>query len=125
MVKNIVTALVALALIVGGAWLEQASVQREFTAFDTVLETLYEKTEQHTANKEDVLSVQKWWVKKKDSLHAYLPHNDIKEIDHWLSEAVSLVKTGEYDLALSKIEVLRELCEHIPGTFAIKFENIF
>lgn len=125
MVKNIVTTIVALAIIVTGAMFEQHYVNREFATFDNALETLYEKTEQKTANKEDVLAVQQWWVKKKESLHAYIPHNDIKEIDYWLAEAVSLVKTGQYDLALSKIEVLRELCEHIPGTFGIEFENIF
>ncbi len=125
MVKAIVSVLIAMLVILGGTWIEQRSIKRDFANFDTILLTLQNKTEDGNAQSEDVLAVQKWWIRKKSRLHAYIPHNDIKEVDHWLAEAVSLVHSGDYALALSKIEVLRELCEHIPGTFRINFENIF
>lgn len=125
MVKAIVSILIAMAVILGGTWIEQRSIGKDFQTFDAILYTLQNKTEDGDAESEDVLAVQKWWIRKKSRLHAYIPHNDIKEIDHWLAETVSLVHSGDYALALSKIEVLRELCEHIPGTFRITFENIF
>ena len=125
MVKGIVSILLSLLVIAGGTWIEQRSIRKDFSNFDVILHTLEDKMEMQNVKGEDVLAVQKWWIQKKSKLHAYIPHNEIKDIDHWLAESVSLVQTGDYDLALSKIEVLRELCEHIPGTFRITFENIF
>ena len=125
MAKSIVSILVSLALLTGGAIYEQHYVKSTFSEFNEILETLQLKTEEHTAVKEDGYSAQKYWLECKSQLHAYIPHNDIKDIDYWLAEAVSLISTEDFDLALSKLEVLIEICEHIPGTFGIKFENIF
>lgn len=124
MVKSIITVLVALAIIFGGAAYEQNFVKRQFDEFNVVLETLYVKTENNTANKEDVLAVQKNWVDKKNVLHIFIPHNEIKEVDLWLAETISLVAYGKYEDALSKIDVLLELCEQIPHTFRLHISNI-
>ena len=85
----------------------------------------YEKVEEEYANREDVLAVQKSWLKKKSRLHVFIPHNEIKEIDLWLSESVTLVEKEKWEDALSKIEVLKELTEQIPNTFKVTIENIF
>jgi hypothetical protein len=124
MVKSIITLLIALSLLIGGAFYEQHLVKRDFELFEEILTELYEKIEKQECNKDDALSVQKWWIKKKESLHIYIPHNDIKEIDYWLAECVSLVYTNDYNDALSKVEVLLEICEHIPDTYNLKIENI-
>jgi hypothetical protein len=125
MVRSIVSTLIAIILLVGGAFIEQHLIKKEFGLFEDILTELYEKTESYDCNREDALSVQKWWVHKKESLHIYIPHNDIKEIDYWLAEALSLIYTQDYDDALSKIEVLIEICEHIPDTYKLNLENVF
>jgi hypothetical protein len=71
-----------------------------------------------------VLAVQKSWVQKKKYLHIFIPHNEIKELDLWLSETIILVRDEKWSDALSKVEVLGELTEQIPKTFLIKIENI-
>ena len=58
-------------------------------------------------------------------LHAVIPHSDISYIDYWLGEAVSFIESEDGAQALSKIEVLLTLCEQIPQTYALTFENIF
>ena len=85
---------------------------------------LYEKIDNQTAMQDDVYAVQKNWIEKKHHLHTFIPHNDIKEIDLWLSESATLVRDKEWSDALSKIEVLKELSEQIPHTFVIAWENI-
>lgn len=125
MVKSIISIFVALAIIFGGAAYERNFVKRQFDEFDVVLESLYEKTENCTANKEDVLAAQMNWVKKKEVLHIFIPHNEIKEVDLWLAETISLVAFEKYEDALSKIDVLLELCEQIPKTFRLDISNIF
>lgn len=124
MVKSIISVLISLALIFGFAAYENSFVMRQFDEFSTVLDTLYEKVENETANKQDVLAAQQNWVDKKKVLHIFIPHNEIKEVDLWLAETISLVGYEKYEDALSKLDVLKELCEQIPHTFRLHISNI-
>ena len=65
------------------------------------------------------------WDDKKSKLHIFVPHNDISYIDYWLSEACGLLYNGEYELALGKVEVLKEISKNLPDAYNVKFENIF
>ncbi len=124
MVKSLVSMLCALAVLIAGSIYETRFVEKQFAEFDVVLDELYEKVDSEQAVKDDVLAVQKNWLDKKKVLHIFIPHNDIKEIDLWLSEAVTLVRDKEWNDAISKIEVLKELSEQIPKTFKVSFENV-
>lgn len=124
MVKALITALVSLAIIIGASYLEQYYLNNTFNEFERAVSITYEKTENHTAVKDDVLSIQNLWVEKKKSLHVFIPHNDIREIDLWVSEAVTLVENKKWEDALSKLEVVLEMIEQIPKTYSLKVENI-
>ena len=124
MVKALITALCSLAIIIGASFLEQYYLNSTFSEFERATYITYEKTENHTAVKDDVLSIQNLWVEKKKSLHIFIPHNDIREIDLWISEAVTLVENKKWEDALSKLEVVLEMVEQIPKTYSLKLENI-
>lgn len=124
MVKTIVTIIVTTLILIGGAIYETDFIHRQFNEFHDVLEVLYEKVDNETATQDDVYAVQNNWIEKKKSLHVFIPHNDIKEVDLWLSESATLVRDKEWKDAISKIEVLKELSEQIPKTFIIAWENI-
>ena len=124
MVKSIVSMICVAIILVCGALYESSFINRQFTELDQVLEVLYTKVEEQTAVKEDVLSIQENWINKKKYLHIFIPHTEIKEMDLWLSEAVTLVEDKEWADAISKVEVLRELTEQIPKTFTVRIENI-
>ena len=85
---------------------------------------VYNKIENETATKEDILSVQKYWIKKKEKLHIFIPHNDIKEIDLWIAESTTLVENNKKEDALSKIDVVIELIEQIPKIYSFRVENL-
>lgn len=124
MVKSIISmAVVSILLIIGSVY-ERNFIDRQFTELGQVLEVLYEKVDEQTATQDDVYAVQKNWLKKKKYLHIFIPHNEIKEIDLWLSESSTLVRDEEWNDAISKIEVLKELAEQIPKTFLVRWENI-
>jgi hypothetical protein len=125
MVKTLVSMICVALLLTVSSWYESNFVKRQFNEFNIVLEELYEKVDEETAVMDDVYAVQKNWIEKKKFLHAFIPHNEIKEVDLWLSEAVTLVRDKEWTDAISKIEVLIELSEQIPKTFKISWENIF
>ncbi len=124
MVKSIISmAVVSILLIIGSVY-ERNFIDRQFTELGQVLEVLYEKVDEQTATQDDVYAVQKNWLEKKKYLHIFIPHNEIKEIDLWLSESSTLVRDEEWNDAISKIEVLKELAEQIPKTFLVRWENI-
>ena len=124
MVKSIISALVTLALFVCASIGEQAYLKKNFTEFKEEAAVLYDKIENETATADDALSLQKFWIRKKESLHIFVPHSEIKEIDLWIAESVTLIKNKKYDDALSKIDVVIELVEQIPKTFCLRIENI-
>lgn len=125
MLKTVISTLVVAAILICGAIYEANFTKKQFNELGVVLETLYEKTDGKTATEDDVYAVQKNWLKRKKYLHIFIPHNEIKEIDLWLAESVKLVRDEKWEDALSKIEVLKELTEQIPKTFAVSVENIF
>ena len=124
MVKTIVSIVCVIVIIIAGAMYEDYYVHKQFDDFNGVLSILYEKVDNETAIMDDVYAVQKNWLEKKKNLHAFIPHTEIKEIDLWLSEAVTLVRDEEWADAISKIEVLIELTEQIPKTFELRLQNV-
>ena len=125
MIKTIVSAIVAAILLVAAAIFEINFIHGEFTDFSEQIAVVYEKVEDHSATENDIYYLQGKWLLSKSKLHAFIPHNEIKEFDLWIAEAVKLVKEEKWEDALSKIEVIKELAEQVPKTFEVNFANIF
>lgn len=125
MVKTIWTITLTIALLVGLGIFEHFFVKQQFNELESALYTLQEKVQEKTALKTDGETVRVLWNKEKEKLHMIIPHNNIAHIDNWLSEAIGLIETEHYELALSKIEVLIDICVQIPDTYGVSFENIF
>ncbi len=124
MVKTLISTLIVGIILLAGAIYESHFVNKQFVEMHEVLEVLYEKVDDKTATQDDVYAVQKNWIEKKKVLHIFIPHNEIKEVDLWLSESATLVRDREWSDAISKIEVLKELTEQIPKTFKLSWENL-
>ena len=125
MVKSIITVLVSALIFIGGSICEQVYLNNSFQNFRQRLIVVYEKTEDETITAYDVKSVQDLWIKNKKTLHVFISHNAIKELDMWISESLNYVKQKNYGEALDKIEVAIELTEQIPKGYLIRFENVF
>ncbi len=124
MVRSIISMICVVAIFISGALFESYFINKQFDEFHDVLCILYEKVDDQTAVMDDVYAVQKNWLEKKRYLHAFIPHNEIKEVDLWLAESATLVRDEEWSDAISKIEVLIELSEQIPKTFKPSLENV-
>jgi hypothetical protein len=124
MVKSIIYTLTAIALCVGFFTFTEIYINKEFDEFYSALDTLYDKVENEQANREDAYSVKQMWANKKEHLHIFIPHNDISYVDYWLNEACALIYTGNYDLALGKVEVLKEIAKNLPNSYSINLENV-
>ena len=125
MVKTVISAIcVGVLILVGSIW-ECRLVDKEFNEFNQALNVVYQKIDNQTATIDDVYAVQKNWLNKKQTLHALIPHTEIKEVDLWIAETATLVRDKQWEDAISKMEVLLELSEQIPQTFKVRFSNIF
>ncbi|MCH5147801.1 MAG: DUF4363 family protein [Clostridiales bacterium] len=125
MVKAISYTLAAIALCIGLFIFSEIYIKTQFNEFESALDTLYSKIEDRTATREDGTAVRTLWNDKKSKLQVLLPHNDISYVDYWISEACGLLYNGEYELALGKIEVLKEITKNLPDAYGISLENIF
>ncbi len=125
MVKSVIYTLTAIALCLALFICVEIYLNRQFDEFGGAIDTLYKKVEDETANREDGYAVKKMWQDKKSKLHIFVPHNDISYVDYWLNETCGLIYTGDYDGALSKLEVLKEIASALPGSYTVRLENIF
>ena len=125
MVKSVITIIVSALILAGAAIYEQIYVD---SAFDRLFEQaliMQEKEINKTATPADAENVRNCWIKEKEKMHAFIPHNDIKELDMWLSEGIAFTKSGKYEEAYTKYVVIADLCKSIPKGYLIRFENVF
>lgn len=125
MVKSVITVIVSALILAGAALYEQIYVD---SAFDRLFEQaliMQEKETNKTATPADAENVRNCWIKEKEKMHAFIPHNDIKELDMWLSEGIAFTKSGKYEEAYTKYVVIADLCKSIPKGYLIRFENVF
>jgi hypothetical protein len=124
MIKTLASIFVTLALIFGICFYENKRIDKTFTLFQDALLSLYDKTEAGKVTYEDGTSVEKLWENQKKTLHIWLPHTAILEIDYQLYEAVGYIYVREYTSAMPKIEILLGMCVNIPQSYRFSIENI-
>lgn len=125
MLRTIASIFITLSLIFGISYYESTRVKTTFDEFEKALTVLYDKTESGDVTYEDGTSVEKFWENKKNTLHVWLPHSAILEIDYQLYEAVGCLYVRDYKSALPKLEILLGMCENIPQSYRFSLENVF
>lgn len=125
MYKTIASILITFAIILGIAFYENNRLQTTFSRFNDVVLTLHEKTEAGTVTFEDGTAVEEFWESQKNTLHIWIPHTAILEIDYQLYEAVGYIYVRDFKAALPKLEILLGMCENIPQSYRFSIENVF
>lgn len=125
MVKSIISMIIVAIILAAGVIYETTFIRGEFKELTVATDILYDKIDAETANENDVYALQTKWISIKDELNAFISHNEIKEFDLWIAETVKLVAAEMWDEALSKIEVIKELEEQVPKSFAFSLANVF
>lgn len=125
MVKSIIYTLSAIVLSAAFFIFTEIYVSRQFGYLYGAAEELYDKIETGGATQNDARAVIELWEDKKGKLHIFIPHNDISQIDYYLSEASGFLRDGEDYQALAKIEVVKHLARSLPSSYSIRLENVF
>lgn len=125
MFRTIASILITLGLILGISIYEDKCVDRAFDELRATFETLQEKAELGIATYNDGVAARSFWDKKKETLHFWLPHTALQEIDFQLNEAIGFLSLDDNEGALPKIEVLIGLTDAIPHSYNFDVKNIF
>ena len=125
MVRTFLSILIALALILAGAFYELYYVKSTFSVLKSTLLSLYDKSESKLATYEDGRAVQTFWEEKKKYLQIFLPHTALLEVDYQLGEAVGFLYVQDYESVIPKLEILIAMAENIPESYTFGPENIF
>ena len=125
MVKTIISAVITLILLLGVSFFEAIYVQKQFEEFYDSLHTLKRKTELGTATYTDGLSLREFWDEHKTTMHIWIPHTALYEIDYQLDEAIGFLYLQDLEGAMPKIEVLLGLSENVPKGDTLTLGNIF
>ena len=125
MLRTIASILITLGLILGISIYEDKCVDRAFDELRATFETLQEKAELGIATYNDGVAARSFWDKKKETLHFWLPHTALQEIDFQLNEAIGFLSLDDNEGALPKIEVLIGLTDAIPHSYNFDVKNIF
>ena len=124
LIKTLLSILITMAAIVGVAIYENFRLKSTFEKFFEALTILHDKTERETVTYEDGLAVKEFWEHQKNTLHIWIPHTAISEVDYQLYEAVGYLYVRDYQSVLPKLEVLLGVCENIPQSYRFSIENI-
>ena len=125
MIKTIVSVCVTLSILLGLCFYELWYIQTAFSQFSSVLRGLQDKAVTQTATRQDGETLQRFWEEKKHTLHIWVPHTAITEINYQLDEAVGFLVSQDYAGALSQLEVLLAISEDVPRSYGFYWENIF
>ena len=124
MVKIIYSILISVLILALAGVGEQIYLKRTFDSLHEDFTMAYLKIKEEKATADDANAIRTRWIAQKKKLHFFISHNDIKEMDLWLSEAVAYLKLGNVEESVSKLEVAIHLTEQIPQNYLIRFENI-
>lgn len=125
MVKSTIILLSVLAVVLAGSYFESKYVNAKFEYFEQNLNEVIEKTKNGEDGIDELLELIHWWNKEKHLLHAFIPHNDIKDFEGIMVESYYLLINGENIHAITKLRKLDNIIKAIPENYHFSFGNIF
>jgi uncharacterized membrane protein YgaE (UPF0421/DUF939 family) len=75
--------------------------------------------------KHKLIEIKEKWKEKNSILAYYIEHNELEKVETNLTSMISYIETGEYNLALDKIETNIFVLKHIKDKYQLSLENIF
>lgn len=124
MIRTLSSILITCLLLFSIAFYETTRVRTTFDKFEEILLALYDKTESGEVTMQDGKATERFWENQKNTLHIWLPHSAIEEVDYQLYEAVGCIYVGDFQSAIPDLEVLLGMCENIPQSYRFSIENI-
>jgi hypothetical protein len=124
-VRSTIILLGVLALILASSYLEGLYLKSKFGYFEENLAKIIEKTDKREDDSSSLRELLKWWKGEKLVMHAFVPHNEIKDIDGMMVKAEEFIEEDCFILASAELKKLLDLIKSLPENYSFSFGNIF
>lgn len=123
--KSTIILLSALALILVSSYLEGLYLKASFGYFEENLTQIIEKTDMEENDGENLEKLLDWWKGEKKIMHAFVPHNEIKDIDGMMVKSQEYIRKGFFTHASAELKRLLDTVKALPENYSFSFGNIF
>lgn len=125
MVKQMIATVIIFVVMLGAGFAELFVVQHNFDNLKTQLEHNYTLAENQTITEKDFVVVYNSWKETREKVEFFLNHTDLGELNYRMSECLAYVKNKKYEEAMAYMQVLIDICEHLPHQIVPTPEHIF
>ena len=125
MIKQMIATVIIFVVMLGAGFAELFVVKTNFDNLKTQLEHNYALAENQTITENDFAMVYNNWKKTREKVEFFLNHTDLGELNYRMSECLAYVKNKKYEEAMAYMQVLIDICEHLPHQIVPTPEHIF
>ena len=125
MVRSIIILISVLAIIASASIFEKSYFNSKMEYFDTNLDVIISQTENEEDASDNLQTLTDWWKNEKKIMHAFISHNEIKDIDGLMIESKEFIENAEYVFASAKLKRLDDMIVTLPDGYSFCFGNIF
>lgn len=127
MQKEMVISIILVVLILIGDLITQNYTKKTVNSLTYELEVLKQSLKDNSKEniKEEVEKVDKKWEEVHDKLACYIEHDELEKVETNFTACKSFTQTENYDLAISEIEKMAFVLNHITDKYSFNLVNIF
>ena len=111
--------------MIGAGLAEVFVVKHNFGILQKQLEHTYTLAQEEKLTEDDFLVVYDSWQEKREKVEFFLNHTDFAEMNYRMSECLAYVKNQKYEEAMAYMQVLIDICKHLPHQITPTPEHIF
>ena len=125
MAKQMIATVIIFLIMVGAGLAELFVVKHNFGILQEQLEYTYTLAQEEKLTEQDFLVAYESWQEKREKVEFFLNHTDFAEINYRMSECLAYTKNKKYDEAMAYMQVLIDICKHLPHQITPTPEHIF
>ena len=125
MTKQMIATGIIFLIMIGAGIAEIFVIKNNFGILQNQLEHTYALAQEEKLTEDEFLVVYESWQEKREKVEFFLNHTDFAEINYRMSECLAYVKNKKYDEAMAYMQVLIDICKHLPHQIIPTPEHIF
>lgn len=127
MYKEMIICVVLVILIIIGDYVTQKYTENTVDFLTNELEILRQSLHESSIDKadEELNKIDNKWQEVHDRLAYYIEHDELEKVETNFTAGRSLVYNGEYGQAMSELEKMSYVLEHITDKYSFNWVNIF
>ncbi len=125
--KELIICIILVILIIIGDIVTQNYTKKTVNYITEKLESLKQSLQEDSKENanEEISKIDEKWQEVHDKLAYYIEHDELEKVETDFTACKSLVSTGDYGQAISELEKMAFVLEHITDKYSFNLVNIF